>query len=276
MKKIVFSLVTVLTLVLGGTVAFAGEMGGDGSSNYGGSNQGQTTPGNQMSRTVIIQNFAFVPANITVAQGATVTWVNHDTTAHTVTTNTATGPMSGRLEPGQSYSYTFAMAGTFGYHCSIHPTMTGMVTVVATPPNNNPHPPSTPPTNGGAMTQPPSSSGGNSSSNSTSSANSSSTATVNNYNTYNSTTKAATSAPTPTPPQAPPAQTAPAPPIYTEPGTPTAAAPSTPTYVAASTPATPTTLPNTGAAGALISFVAAVILGSGVYYLYARRKAPGA
>jgi plastocyanin len=85
--------------------------------------QGKTT-------TVSIKNFAFSPANITVAPGTTVTWVNNDQTAHTATATDPAGTFdSGAVQPGQSYSFTFDKPGTYTYHCEIHPDMTGTVTV---------------------------------------------------------------------------------------------------------------------------------------------------
>ena len=83
--------------------------------------QGKTT-------TVSIKNFAFNPANATVAPGTTVTWVNNDQTAHTVTANNGAFD-SGTLQPGKSYSFKFDKAGTYAYHCNIHPYMTATVTV---------------------------------------------------------------------------------------------------------------------------------------------------
>ena len=83
--------------------------------------QGKTT-------TVSIKNFAFNPPNATVAPGTTVTWVNNDQTAHTVTANDGAFD-SGTLQPGQSYSFKFDKAGTYAYHCNIHPDMTATVTV---------------------------------------------------------------------------------------------------------------------------------------------------
>jgi len=77
---------------------------------------------------VTILNFAFGPQVITVKAGTTVHWTNRDTEAHTVTSNTGAfgSPV---LQPGASYSFTFAKPGTYHYHCSIHPFMTGMVMV---------------------------------------------------------------------------------------------------------------------------------------------------
>jgi plastocyanin len=83
--------------------------------------QGQTT-------TVSIQNFFFSPANMTVAPGTTVTWVNNGQAPHTATANNGAFD-SGTLQPGQSYSFTFKQPGTYAYHCAIHPDMTATVTV---------------------------------------------------------------------------------------------------------------------------------------------------
>ena len=82
------------------------------------------------TNSVTIQNFAFSPASITVKTGTTVTWTNQDSTAHTVTeTDGKSGPNSGDVNPGAAYTFTFSQAGTYQYHCAIHPDMTGTVTV---------------------------------------------------------------------------------------------------------------------------------------------------
>jgi plastocyanin len=79
---------------------------------------------------VNIDNFAFVPAAITVHAGSTVTWTNHDEEPHTVAANDGTFHSPG-MGTGATFSHTFAAAGTFEYVCSIHPMMHG--TVVVTP-----------------------------------------------------------------------------------------------------------------------------------------------
>ena len=78
---------------------------------------------------VNISGFAFVPSSVTIKAGDKVTWTNKDNTAHTVTSDNGAFASSGALSQNQTYSVTFGMAGTFPYHCSIHPTMTGTVTV---------------------------------------------------------------------------------------------------------------------------------------------------
>ncbi|MPV87830.1 cupredoxin domain-containing protein [Georgenia ruanii] len=75
---------------------------------------------------VQIKNFAFAPASQTVAAGQTVTWTNDDSTDHTVTADDNSFD-SGRLAPGKTFTHTFATAGTYAYHCAIHPNMTGTV-----------------------------------------------------------------------------------------------------------------------------------------------------
>jgi plastocyanin len=79
--------------------------------------------------TASIKNFAFDPANIPIAAGGTVVWTNNDSTAHTVTFDDSSIKSSGNLNGGVKFSATFPAAGTFTYHCSIHPSMKGTVTV---------------------------------------------------------------------------------------------------------------------------------------------------
>ncbi len=79
--------------------------------------------------TVHITNFVFTPAELSVPAGTTVTWVNDDDIPHTVVSDDKTAFRSQVLDTGQRFSFTFKTAGSFGYFCSIHPHMTGRVTV---------------------------------------------------------------------------------------------------------------------------------------------------
>jgi len=81
------------------------------------------------TRTVLIKNFSFKPANITIKRGTKVRWINKDSTAHTATANNKRSFDSGRLSKGQSYTHTFKSAGKKPYHCEIHPDMKGRITV---------------------------------------------------------------------------------------------------------------------------------------------------
>ena len=87
---------------------------------------------------ITINNYAFTPNTVTVVIGInnTVTWNMEQAGVpyHTVTPNPG-DPVedwgSGELKTGQSYTFTFTVAGTYNYHCSLHTFMTGTVVVLA-------------------------------------------------------------------------------------------------------------------------------------------------
>jgi plastocyanin len=89
---------------------------------------GSTTGPDFKPAAVTIENLAFSPASLTVPIGTTVTWTNNDATAHTVTSKTGLFD-SGIMNRGDTFSYTFNDQGVFEYHCTIHTTMNGTVTV---------------------------------------------------------------------------------------------------------------------------------------------------
>jgi plastocyanin len=103
--------------------------GGGSSTPTGGSPTSGTAVkcGGSGGTAATIQNFAFSPASATVSSGATVTWTNNDSTTHTVTFDS--GPDCGRVAAGASVSAQFSVPGTYTYHCSIHSSMKGSVTV---------------------------------------------------------------------------------------------------------------------------------------------------
>jgi plastocyanin len=83
----------------------------------------------QRTKTVVIQNFSFKPAHITIERGTRVRWINKDSVKHTATANNGRSFDSGLLRKGQRYSHTFKRAGKKPYHCEPHPHMKGSVTV---------------------------------------------------------------------------------------------------------------------------------------------------
>lgn len=102
---------------------------------------------------VVIENFAYNPADITVPVGTTVTWVNQDAVGHTVTEGDPNSPkpanirvfdssgeaLTGKVAligPGQSWSYTFTTPGTYEYYCIVHPYMIGQITVTSASASN--------------------------------------------------------------------------------------------------------------------------------------------
>jgi len=75
-----------------------------------------------------LRNRAFMPDDLEISPGSTVTWMNTDSTSHTSTSDVALWE-SGTLTPGRQFSFTFRTPGTFTYHCSIHPGMVGTIVV---------------------------------------------------------------------------------------------------------------------------------------------------
>jgi plastocyanin len=77
---------------------------------------------------VKIINFSYDPVNLSVASGTTVQWTNEDSVPHTVTSDDGVWD-SGAIAPGGTFTYTFEQAGTFAYHCTIHPNMKATIEV---------------------------------------------------------------------------------------------------------------------------------------------------
>lgn len=91
----------------------------------------ETPTANAPTETAInISDSSYQPELITVKRGATITWTNQDSAAHTVTAEGSSGPSSGLLAQGDEYSHTFEKVGTFTYRCTQHPEMQGTVQVV--------------------------------------------------------------------------------------------------------------------------------------------------
>jgi len=86
---------------------------------------GQSTPN---VRSVSIEDFYFEPAEAAIQAGDTVTWTNEGAHPHTVSADDGSFD-SGTLQPGQSFSWTFPASGTVTYHCDIHRSMRGSVSV---------------------------------------------------------------------------------------------------------------------------------------------------
>ena len=78
---------------------------------------------------VAIDNFSFFPKTFTVPVGAMVTWINHDSVPHVITSADGQFKKSPLLKSGQRFFNTFVTTGTYSYFCSIHPQMTAKIIV---------------------------------------------------------------------------------------------------------------------------------------------------
>ena len=77
---------------------------------------------------VQIANFAFSPASMTIKVGDSVTWTNQDSVGHSATADDNSFD-TGVLAQGKSGTITLSKAGTYTYHCRIHPMMHGIIIV---------------------------------------------------------------------------------------------------------------------------------------------------
>ena len=90
--------------------------------------QTNTTQAPTAKNEVTISNFTFSPASLTVKVGDSVTWTNQDSMGHSVTADDSSFD-TGVFSNGESKTVTFSKAGTYSYHCSIHPSMHGTIVV---------------------------------------------------------------------------------------------------------------------------------------------------
>ena len=98
----------------------------------------QSKPTATTATTVEIKSFSFQPASITIPAGATVTWVNRDAVAHTVTADDDSFKSPSIAGDGGKFEHTFSEAGTYKYHCTPHPSMKGEVEVTSASVSSSP------------------------------------------------------------------------------------------------------------------------------------------
>jgi plastocyanin len=77
---------------------------------------------------VAIESFLFTPDSVNIPSGTTVRWTNLDGVPHTSTSDAGVWD-SGNMNNSDQFTFTFDSAGTFPYHCDIHPNMTAQIIV---------------------------------------------------------------------------------------------------------------------------------------------------
>jgi plastocyanin len=94
----------------------------------GGATSAATSGGGASGTTIVAQNFAFSPSSVNVSSGSvTLTVTNKDSTEHTFTLDD--GSSDTDLQPGKTVTVKLDLTKTVGWHCKIHPTMTGTLQV---------------------------------------------------------------------------------------------------------------------------------------------------
>jgi len=92
--------------------------------------QTSTTPNVPGAAVVVLRNLMYNPMVLTVRVGTTVDWKWNDSGVDHDVRSDGGGPLNSALRTGGDYDYTFTTAGTYPYHCSIHPGMVGRIIVV--------------------------------------------------------------------------------------------------------------------------------------------------
>ncbi|MBM3724577.1 MAG: hypothetical protein FJW40_04015 [Acidobacteria bacterium] len=77
----------------------------------------------------VMKHYRFLPGEIRVKNGGTVTFYNDDPVEHTIGDAFPNGFVSPRLKPGQSFTVRFSVPGELNFQCTIHPSMRGKVIV---------------------------------------------------------------------------------------------------------------------------------------------------
>ena len=109
------------------TTAAPGASSGGGRA-YGGGPTSSAAGTTGSGTAVTIDNFAFSPATLKVKVGQKVSWTNKQQgVAHTVTADG--GTFDHPMPSGATFSFAFTKAGSFAYHCTIHPSMHGTIVV---------------------------------------------------------------------------------------------------------------------------------------------------
>ena len=129
---------TLFSIVACGLVAAGCGSSNDNSSSSSNTKAQKPAPAAPAKKAgkaaaVSMKNIQFSPKALTVASGTTVKWTNDDSVNHDVTKTGGPGPKfasgSGNLAQGATYQQTLKTPGTIKYVCTVHPGMTGTITV---------------------------------------------------------------------------------------------------------------------------------------------------
>jgi plastocyanin len=123
MRHALMILAVLMTLTLVACGGDSGESGESADAGSGTADSGSSDSGD----AIVIKDFSFGDP-VSVSSGASVTAENEDNTMHTWTSDDGLWD-SGNLRTGDTFEFTFDEAGEYPFHCQIHRSMTGTVTV---------------------------------------------------------------------------------------------------------------------------------------------------
>ena len=115
----------VLSLVV--AACSSDDDGGGTTDTTGGATGTTAETGSSGGTTITIAGFAFDPDTITVSGPTEVTITNEDSATHTFTLDD--GSVDETVNAGATVTVTVDVAASTGFHCNIHPQMTGQIEV---------------------------------------------------------------------------------------------------------------------------------------------------
>ena len=115
------------SLMSSGDIVHCSAVANDGTDNSASVDSASTTV--YTIHNIDIQNMAYSPSTITITAGDIIIWTNLDSMAHSVTSDDGTTFDSGLISNSQTFTLTGLSIGTYGYHCTPHPSMTGTIIV---------------------------------------------------------------------------------------------------------------------------------------------------
>jgi plastocyanin len=136
MKMRVLLLTAIIGMTLLGACSDDSDSGSDsvattaGNAAAANTTSGSGGGGGSGEAAVVASDLAFSPGELTVSVGETITFANNDGFAHTFTADNGEFD-SDNVDSGGSFEYTPEAAGDIPFHCKIHTSMTGTITVEA-------------------------------------------------------------------------------------------------------------------------------------------------
>lgn len=136
MSKVVWVvLLVVLAILLVGGIYMINQSKDSRTSNNNIVNNNNLNSNKQIENSnarqnlVDISNFVFSPSTLNIKVGDSVTWTNKDSAMHSIKSDSGSELSSSSFGNGERYTHVFAAAGTYAYHCGVHPGMKGKIIV---------------------------------------------------------------------------------------------------------------------------------------------------
>ena len=132
----IVTIIIILVVIVAGVIVYSNNLVGTPTYNQTPSNSMVPIDATATSSVVSLTNSGFSPSTITISNGDSVTFVNNSSNMmwvasnpHPTHTDLPGFDEKQSIAQGQSWTYTFSVAGTHGYHNHINPSNKGVVIV---------------------------------------------------------------------------------------------------------------------------------------------------